>query len=132
MLAARYLRTRGGFRRVTALTHRTDSLAPVKAEARTVLRRRIAEAAQTGIAVVIALLLSAGGIEAKIARPCRPLLHRPHTLKFNLCTPVLPASGDRIVRRDRFCHSLAGGRDHTGFQPLTDEIRLHGRRSALR
>ncbi len=63
---AHYLRTRGGFRRVTALTHRTDAMAPVKAEARTVLRRRVAEAAQTRIAVVVPLLLSAGGIEAEI------------------------------------------------------------------
>jgi sirohydrochlorin cobaltochelatase len=63
---AQYLRERGGFRRVTPLTHRTDAAAPVKAEARMSLRRSVAKAGQTGTAVVVPLLLSAGGIEAEI------------------------------------------------------------------
>lgn len=87
---AAFLRERGGFRNVIVLTHRNDAPAPVKAEARAVFRRQVAAAGETaigtGAAVVVPLLLSAGGIEAQVEadleglayRFARPLMPHPN------------------------------------------------------
>ncbi len=73
---SRFLREQGGFRSVTALTHRNDAPAPIKAEARAEFRRRIADADQTGMAVVVPLLLSSGGIEASVEADLGGLAYR--------------------------------------------------------
>lgn len=72
----RFLRERGGFQSVAVLTHRNDAPAPVKAEARAAFRQQVAEAAQGGIAVVVPLLLSAGGIEAEVEADLNGLAYR--------------------------------------------------------
>lgn len=73
---AAFLREHGGFRGVAVLTHRNDAPAPVKAEARAALRRQVADAGHTGIAIVVPLLLSAGGIEAQIEADLEGLAYR--------------------------------------------------------
>lgn len=73
---SQFLRERGGFRSVTVLTHRNDAPAPVKAQARAVFRQRVADAARTGAAVVVPLLLSAGGIEAEVEADLAGLAYR--------------------------------------------------------
>ncbi|WP_168735183.1 sirohydrochlorin chelatase [Pseudothauera rhizosphaerae] len=83
---ARFLRERGGFRRVDVLTHRNDAPPPVKDAAREAFRRNVAEAGQGGPVVVVPLLLSAGGIEAEVEgdlaglpyRFARPLMPHPN------------------------------------------------------
>ncbi len=73
---SRFLRERGGFRDVTVLTHRNDAPTAVKAEARAAFRQRVAEAARAGTAVVVPLLLSAGGIEAEVEADLNGLAYR--------------------------------------------------------
>lgn len=63
---AEFLKARGGFRDVVALTHRNDAPAPVKAGARARFREAVAAAGRDGKAVVVPLLLSRGGIEAQV------------------------------------------------------------------
>jgi hypothetical protein len=48
----------------------------VKAAARAVFRQRVAEAARAGTAVVVPLLLSAGGIEAEVDADLAGLAYR--------------------------------------------------------
>lgn len=73
---AAYVQTRGGFRAVRYLTHRNDAPPAVKHEARTALRAAVAEAAQGGGAVVVPVLLSAGGIEQQIEADLEGLDYR--------------------------------------------------------
>jgi sirohydrochlorin cobaltochelatase len=73
---ARYLRERGGFREVKAVTHRNDAPAPVKAAARERFRTEVANAAGRGEVIVVPLLLSAGGIEAEVETDLRGLSYR--------------------------------------------------------
>lgn len=87
---AGFLREHGGFRGITVLTHRNDAPSPIKEEARAVFRRHVAEADKTGAAVVVPLLLSAGGIEAQVGadleglayRFARPLMPHPNIEKW--------------------------------------------------
>jgi hypothetical protein len=82
---AEYLRRHGGFRSVAFLTHRNDAPAEVKARAREEFRERVAAANREGTALVVPLLLSAGGIEAQVKADLDGLPHRfaeplmPHT-----------------------------------------------------
>lgn len=73
---AAFLREHGGFRAVVFLTHRNDAPPDVKGAARTELRRLVAEADEGGTAVVVPVLLSAGGIEAQIEADLADLPHR--------------------------------------------------------
>lgn len=73
---AEYLRRHGGFRSVTFLTHRNDAPAEVKARAREEFRDRVAAANREGTALVVPLLLSAGGIEAQVKADLDGLPHR--------------------------------------------------------
>lgn len=73
---ARFLCERGGFRSGDVLTHRNDAPAPVKAGVREAFRRQVAEAAQIGTAVVVPLLLSAGGIESEVEADLAGLAYR--------------------------------------------------------
>jgi sirohydrochlorin ferrochelatase len=73
---AAFLLEQGGFRSVRFLTHRNDASAEVKDGAREELRQRVAEAAQDGAAVVVPVLLSAGGIEPQIEADLEGLPHR--------------------------------------------------------
>jgi sirohydrochlorin ferrochelatase len=73
---ARFLRQRGGFREVKALTHRNDAPAPVKAAARAAFRKAVADAARQGEVIVVPLLLSAGGIEREVEGDLRGLTYR--------------------------------------------------------
>lgn len=73
---AAFLHEQGGFRTIRFLTHRNDASPEVKAKAREELRQRVAEAAQDGTAVVVPVLLSAGGIEAQIEADLEGLSHR--------------------------------------------------------
>lgn len=83
---ASVLREQGGFRSVAVLTHRNDAPEAVKVEARNVFREKVAEAARDGAAVVVPLLLSAGGIEAQVEadlvglpyRFAKPLMPHPN------------------------------------------------------
>lgn len=73
---AAFLREQGGFRTVRFLTHRNDASPEVKDKAREELRQRVAEAARDGTAVVVPVLLSAGGIEPQIEADLEGLHHR--------------------------------------------------------
>ena len=73
---AALLRARGGFRRVSVLTHRNDAPPAVKDAARAAFRREVAEAAQAGTVVVVPLLLSSGGIEREVEGDLRGLPYR--------------------------------------------------------
>lgn len=73
---AAFLLEQGGFRSVRFLTHRNDASSEVKDRARDELRQRVAEAAQDGAAVVVPVLLSAGGIEPQIEADLEGLPHR--------------------------------------------------------
>jgi sirohydrochlorin ferrochelatase len=83
---ARYLREHGGFQSVAVLTHRNDAPPEVKDAARAELRRQVAEAGKDGLAVVVPVLLSAGGIEAEVQgdlegldyRFAQPLMPHPN------------------------------------------------------
>jgi sirohydrochlorin ferrochelatase len=73
---ARYLREHGGFQSVAVLTHRNDAAAEVKNEARAEFRRQVAAAGKDGRAVVVPVLLSAGGIEAEVQEDLEGLDYR--------------------------------------------------------
>ncbi len=73
---AEYLRRHGGFRSVTFLTHRNDAPAEIKAQARAAFRDSVAAADREGTALVVPLLLSAGGIEAQVKADLDGLPHR--------------------------------------------------------
>lgn len=80
---AGYLREHGGFRGVSVLTHRNDAPPEVKTEARTAFRRQVAEAGQAGFAVVVPVLLSAGGIEKEVQADL-------DGLDFRFAPPLMP------------------------------------------
>ncbi|NUB13702.1 hypothetical protein GAY28_13915 [Azospirillum brasilense] len=63
---AALLRERGGFCRVSVLTHRNDAPLEVKAAARAAFRQQVADASRDSTVVVVPLLLSAGGIEKQV------------------------------------------------------------------
>lgn len=73
---AEYLRRHGGFREVVFLTHRNDAPAEIKARAREEFRDKVAAANREGAALVVPLLLSAGGIEAQVKADLDDLPHR--------------------------------------------------------
>lgn len=73
---AAFLRDRGGFAAVGFLTHRNDAPPEIKGAAREELRRMVAAAGSDGTAVVVPVLLSAGGIEAQIEADLADLPHR--------------------------------------------------------
>jgi sirohydrochlorin ferrochelatase len=83
---ARYLREHGGFQSVAVLTHRNDAPPAVKDAARAEFRRQVAAAGKDGVAVVVPVLLSAGGIEAEVQgdlagldyRFAQPLMPHPN------------------------------------------------------
>lgn len=87
---ARFLQAKGGFRTVTALTHRNDAPEPVKAAARAAFRRQVEDAARVGNVVVVPLLLSAGGIEKQVEsdlsglpyRFAQPLMPHPNIKRW--------------------------------------------------
>jgi sirohydrochlorin cobaltochelatase len=80
------LRERGGFRHVGVLTHRNDAPPEVKAEARATFREQVERASEMGVALVIPLLLSSGGIERQVEADLaglpyvftRPLMPHPN------------------------------------------------------
>ncbi|MGQ9370205.1 sirohydrochlorin chelatase [Azospirillum sp. ST 5-10] len=80
---AERLRTAGGFRAVSVLTHRNDAPAAVKEAARAAFRGEVAEASKTGPVVVVPLLLSAGGIEAEVRDDLAGL-------DFRFADPLMP------------------------------------------
>lgn len=82
---AAFIKHQGGFRDVRYITHRNDALPEVKDKARAELRSVVASASKDGAAVVVPVLLSAGGIEHQIKADL-------HDLDFRLAQPLLPHS----------------------------------------
>jgi hypothetical protein len=80
---SRFLREHGGFAGVTVLTHRNDAPDQVKAEARAAFRRQVEDASRDGIAVVVPLLLSAGGIEEEVKTDL-------DGLRYRFAEPLMP------------------------------------------
>lgn len=80
---ARYLREHGGFRDVSVLTHRNDAPPAVKTEARKAFRQQVTQAGQQGFAVVVPVLLSAGGIEREVQADL-------DGLDFRFAQPLMP------------------------------------------
>lgn len=80
---ARFLREQGGFREVKVLTHRNDAPAPVKAAARQAFRQEVVSAGRHGTAIVVPLLLSAGGVEAEVENDLRGL-------SYHFAQPLMP------------------------------------------
>lgn len=82
---AAFIKRRGGFREVRYITHRNDAPPEIKDRARADLRSVVAAASKDGAAVVVPVLLSAGGIEHQIKADL-------HDLDFRLAQPLLPHS----------------------------------------
>lgn len=73
---AAFLRERGGFRAVRALTHRNDAPPAVKDAARAAFRAEVEQASRTGAVTVVPVLLSAGGIERQVEADLAGLTYR--------------------------------------------------------
>ncbi|WP_041354763.1 sirohydrochlorin chelatase [Nitrosococcus halophilus] len=80
---AHYLHRQGRFHEVRYLTHRTDAPEAIRARAREAFRTAAQEASYHGKAVVIPVLLSAGGIEGAIRNDLKGLT-------FHFGQPPLP------------------------------------------